>query len=424
MNKHAVYLSLGSNMGNRLGYIHEALRHLKQGMIVDQVSFLYQTDPVGFTDQDAFLNCVCKCSTDKQPNELLKLLEMIMATMGRVRAIKWGPRIIDIDILLYDDLVVTTELLTIPHPRMHERAFVLEPLCDINSVMIHPGYGKTVRELLDSLNELPLQKVSQIGNKIFEWGKRTHVLGIVNATPDSFSGDGIMHKTEDEWVQGAQQLVLDGADCLDIGAMSTRPGHDLISEDEELRRLIPVLRAIRPHVTTPISVDTFRPSVARAAINAGADMINSIWGAEYDPGILDVVIEKEVALVLTVNRSVTDYYSSEKTLMQMIQDAQTAGIYPWNIIVDPGIGFVQHTEDNYEIIKNIPAIAAYGYPVLVGASRKKFIRQIAGTTDNNALVIPNVVAHVIMARAGATMVRVHDVAAVVDGLRISDTLGI
>ena len=424
MNKHVVYLSLGSNIGNRLGYIHEALRHLKQSMIVDQVSFLYQTDPVGFTDQDAFLNCVCKCSTDKQPDEILKSLEMIMTTMGRIRSVKWGPRIIDIDILFYDDVVIITELLIIPHPRMHERAFVLEPLCDIDPNIIHPSYNKTVRELLDSLDELPLQKVSQIGNKIFEWGKRTYVLGIVNATPDSFSGDGIMNKTKDEWVRRAKQLVLDGADCLDVGAMSSRPGHQLISEDEELKRLIPVICSIRPHVTIPISIDTFRSSVARAAIDAGADMINSIWGAEYDPGILGVVVDKEIPLVLTVNRSVTDYFSTEKSLVRMIQDALAAGVYPWNITIDPGIGFVQRTEDNYEVIKSISTIAAYGYPVLVGASRKKFIRQIMNIVDNNALVVSNVIAHVIMARAGASMVRVHDVAVVVDGLRISDTLGI
>lgn len=424
MSNHVVYLALGSNKGERLGYIHEALRMIKQHLTLEAVSFLYQTDPVGFTDQDAFLNCVCKWTTDKQPYELLDLFEMIMTTMGRVRSVKWGPRIIDIDILLYDNQIITTELLTVPHPRMHERAFVLEPFCDIDPNFIHPTCRKTMKALLDNLHEPPLQKVSQIGGRLFEWGKQAYVLGIVNATPDSFSGDGLVAQSHNDQRSHLERLVLGGADCLDVGAMSTRPGHHLISEEEEIARLIPIIHSIKQLSTIPISVDTFRSRVAGLAIEAGASMINSIWGAEYDPRLLYVASIKEVPLVLTVNRSITDYFSTEKTIEQMISEALAAGIYPWNIIIDPGIGFVKQTVDNYKIVQNIPAMTEQGYPILVGTSRKKFIRDLARKTANNELVMPNVLVHVAMVRAGASIVRVHDVAAVVDGLRISATLGL
>jgi dihydropteroate synthase len=297
---------------------------------------------------------------------------------------------------------------------MYEREFVMKPLADINPDLARKVTGDTSR----------VQKVTQIGNQLFAWGTKTFVVGIVNATPDSFSGDGLMSKTDSEQLEHINQLVIGGAAILDIGAMSSKPGHQLVSEKEELERLIPIIKQVKQNVDIPISVDTFRSNVARAAIDAGADMINSIWGAEYDPELLRVVQEKNIPIVLTQNRMVTHYFQTDKLLQDMIDEALRAGIYPWNIIVDPGIGFVQHTEDNYEVIKNIPSIVAYGYPVLVGASRKKFIRQRVGTTDNNALVVSNVVAHVAMARAGASIVRVHDVAAVVDGLRISDTLGI
>lgn len=424
MNNHKVYLSLGSNQGDRLGYIHEALRRIKQEMFVEQLSFMYQTDPVGFTDQGKFLNCVCKCSTDKNPDELLQIFETVMTKMGRVRQRVWGPRIIDIDILLVDDLIISSDTLTIPHPRMQDRAFVLEPLCDIDPLIIHPTYNKIVKELLTNLKVVPLQKVSQWGTRLFEWGTRTYVLGIVNATPDSFSGDGLIHKTKTDSMKHIQQLITDGADCLDIGAMSSRPGHELISESEELERLIPVIKQVREITTLPISVDTFRANVAEVAIQAGANVINSIWGAEYDPEILTIAVKYEIPLILTVNRSMTHYFSTEKPLMGMIQEALRAGVYPWNIIIDPGIGFVRTSEENSAIIRNLSIVATHGYPVLVGASRKKFIRDLIGSTDNSALIIPNVVIHTAMARMGASMVRVHDVGAVVDGLRISDTLGI
>jgi dihydropteroate synthase/2-amino-4-hydroxy-6-hydroxymethyldihydropteridine diphosphokinase len=414
MNKQAVYLSLGSNIGNRLSYIHTALEMLRQYMTVDQCSFLYETEPIGFVEQDKFLNIVCKCHTPLTPMELLEFLEQVMTDMGRMRTQKWGPRIIDIDILLYDDIIFNNDRLIIPHPRMYEREFVMKPLADINPDLARKVTGDTSR----------VQKVTQIGNQLFAWGTKTFVVGIVNATPDSFSGDGLMSKTDSEQLEHINQLVIGGAAILDIGAMSSKPGHQLVSEKEELERLIPIIKQVKQNMDIPISIDTFRSNVARAAIDAGADMINSIWGAEYDPELLRVVQEKNIPIVLTQNRMVTHYFQTDKLLQDMIDEALRAGIYPWNIIVDPGIGFVQHTEDNYEVIKNIPGIVAYGYPVLVGVSRKKFIRQIVDTTDNNALVVPNVVAHVAMARAGASIVRVHDVAAVVDGLRISDTLGI
>ena len=151
-----VYISLGSNLGDRLGYLYQALDLMKQQLHFEQASFLYETDPVGVTDQNLFLNIVTKWTTEYSPQDLLEIFEKIMKDMGRMRTEKWGPRIIDIDILLYDDLVITTDTLIVPHPRMHERSFVLVPLCDIDPKLVHPLLRKSMQTLLQELNTQPL----------------------------------------------------------------------------------------------------------------------------------------------------------------------------------------------------------------------------------------------------------------------------
>lgn len=420
--KHIIYLSLGSNLGDRVNYIQVALQKIQLRTVLEKVSFLYETDPVGFLYQPAFLNCACRCSTDLNPIELLNFFEQVMHDMGRIRGAPLGPRIIDIDILMYDDIIFSSDRLTIPHPRMHERTFVMEPLCDIDPNVMHPVLKKNMQELLLDLPMSGLQRVTPIGNQLLRWGTKTYVMGIVNATPDSFSGDGLIGKSEAEIVNHVQSLIQGGADILDIGSMSSRPGHTLIPEGEEIERLIPVITLIRKHFTIPISVDTFRGSVAQAAVDAGADLINSIWGCEYDPELLSVIKEKNIPMVLTENRMVTDYFQTDVTIKSMIQQALAKGTYPWNIIIDPGIGFVKKADDNFELIKNIPKIKELGFPILVGASRKKFIRTLVDKDTNEDLVLANVVVHNHLVQQGADMVRVHDVGAVVEGLAISATL--
>jgi dihydroneopterin aldolase/2-amino-4-hydroxy-6-hydroxymethyldihydropteridine diphosphokinase/dihydropteroate synthase len=419
---HLIHLSLGSNLGHRQDYIQKALKDLEEKICIKKVSFLYETDPVGVLDQPTFLNAACSGVTDLDPYQLLEFLENIMVRMGRVREIKWGPRIIDIDIIFYDQLIIHNQDLIIPHPRLQDRSFVLEPLCDINPDFIHPLIHKKISILLDDIGGRSLIKVTPVGESVFRWKEKTFVMGIVNITNDSFSGDGLVGKKDDEIISHIQTLVDGGADCLDIGAMSTRPGHELISPEDEIIRLAHSIKLIRKHFSIPLSVDTFRMLPARIALEAGANIVNSIWGAEYDPDLLILAKEKRVPIVLTQNRAKTEYFQTDISLELMIKNALNAGIYPWHIIIDPGIGFVIQGEDNLKIIKSIPDYSKWGFPVLVGASRKKFLKNLVHKNSNPDLVCGNVIVHVLLSKMGADIVRVHDVEEVVDGLLISDTL--
>lgn len=433
LKQNTVYLSLGSNVGDRVNNIHQAMRHIEQSLELVNTSFLYETDPVGYLDQPAFLNCVCVVRTEKTSDELLEHLEEMMRLLGRVRMIHQGPRTIDIDMLLYqnadgDFVTQNTPRLILPHPRMHERAFVLEPLCDIAPDLMHPLLHKNMRTLLGELSAVdhiqPLQKVTEISGKLFKWGTKSYVMGIVNITSDSFSGDGLLGKDATSQISALKKIAGEGVDILDIGGMSTRPGHALISEVEESRRVEQILKVFRELNTpkelnsslhVPLSVDTFRATVAGAAINQGAGLINSVWGGAYDPQLFLVARDAQVPIVLTENRSVTDYFQTEARMEKLIADAITTGIYRWNIIIDPGIGFVKHAKDNIKIIAHIPKLKALGFPILVGASRKKFLRTIADTDENEKLVALNVLVHLIALALGADIVRVHDVEEVMQG---------
>lgn len=443
-----IYLSLGSNMGDRAQNIHRAVRALEHEYQLVDTSWLYETEPVGYVDQGAFLNAVVKMTTDKSPEEVLVINERIMKHMGRVRTIHQGPRTIDIDILVYVNAagaiaeVVTNEL-TLPHPRMHERAFVLEPLCDIDSELMHSTTRQTMGELLQGLGGRTLQKVTQIGSQLIKWGTRPLVMGILNVTPDSFSGDGII--TGDEMEEGrVQELVDSRSDIIDVGGMSTRPGHHIVSVEQEIARVLPVIRklselrkgvdidggntCVAPNMYC-ISVDTFRAPVASAAIKAGAQVINSVWGGAYDSQVLNVVAHAQVPIILTQNQSATPYFSTDKKIHDLIRDAIATGVYRWNILIDPGIGFVKRTSDNFSLIAQIPELKKLGYPVVFGASRKKFLQKLldeavvtqlahaigsSGAEARNQLLVPlNGLVHKIAAELGADVVRVHDVGAMV-----------
>lgn len=449
-----IYLSLGSNIGDRAKNIHQTLRALEQEFALIETSFLYETDPVGYVDQGAFLNAVIKMQTTKTPEEVLETNERIMAQMGRVRTIHQGPRIIDIDVLLYYDETEALverkfDALVLPHPRMHERLFVVEPLCDIDEQLYCYVAGMTYAELLKNLGGRQLQKVTPVGGRLIRWATRPVVMGIMNVTPDSFSGDGVAIDAGMR-EQKISELLISGADIIDIGGMSTRPGHTLISIEEEVARVVPAIEAVRmkrrellngvgvntnanSNSNAVISVDTFRAEVARTAIECGAELINSVWGGSYDPDLLRVVAHAQVPMVLTENQSETSYFSTNQRMDDLIRNAIIAGIYRWNILVDLGVGFVKHTTDNYSIIAKLPDLKQLGYPVVFGASRKKFLQKLlveqgsvgsgadslssSGDTSKvarNQLLLPlNLLVHKIAIMLGADVVRVHDVKEVV-----------
>ena len=284
-----------------------------------------------------------------------------------------------------------------------------------------------------------------LGGATFEWGHATYLMGIVNVTPDSFSGDGLAANTGADWVAAAvaqaQAQVAAGAHLIDVGGESTRPGSEPVPLDEELRRVIPVVRAIAQAVPVPISVDTYKAEVARQALAAGAVMVNDVWGLRLDPDMAGVVAASGAAVVLMHNRSrpkdavqaarlggryvgveYTDMLDDiQRELGESLALARTAGIAADRIIVDPGIGFGKTVEQNLELMYRLDELNALGYPILVGPSRKSFVgytlnlapsERLEGTAAAVALAIER----------GADMVRVHDVAAMQRVARLADAI--
>lgn len=256
---------------------------------------------------------------------------------------------------------------------------------------------------------------------------RPRVMGIVNVTPDSFS-DGGLHADVDTAVAHALRLVEEGADVLDIGGESTRPGAKDVSVDEELARVIPVIERLARETALPISIDTSKPEVMRAAVAAGAGMINDVYALRRE-GALDAAAALGVPVVLMhmlgEPRSMQDAPDYEdvvadvhRFLAERIFSAEMAGIPKKRIVVDPGFGFGKTTAHNLALLARFERFTDLGVPALAGLSRKRSIGEITGRDDPQARIHGSVAAHVIAAQRGAKLLRVHDVAATVDALKV------
>jgi dihydropteroate synthase len=274
------------------------------------------------------------------------------------------------------------------------------------------------------------------GNSIFHWGQRTYVMGVVNVSPDSFSGDGIADA--EQAIARGKQLASEGADIIDVGGESTRPGSTPVSSDEELRRVVPVVERLANEVSVPLSVDTYKLEVARRALNAGANMINDIWGLQKEPTLADLAAEKGMPIVLMSNqrdshcRDIVPAVISD--LKRAIKQALAAGV-PWeSIIIDPGIGFGKTQEQNLEILRRLEELKILGRPTLLGSSRKSFIGWVLDLSPEQRL---NKVAFVqpgdhrlegtaatvaIGIAKGVDIVRVHDVREMALVCRMSDAV--
>jgi dihydropteroate synthase len=269
-----------------------------------------------------------------------------------------------------------------------------------------------------------------IGTRAFSWGTRTYVMGIVNVTPDSFSGDGILGRGEPDFVERARQqamsMIEEGADLIDVGGQSTRPGHDDIPVADEIARAVPVIEAIRAMAPdVPISIDTTRAEVAAAAVDAGADLINDIWGVAAERELLDLAARRNLPVVLMHNRAQARYTNVVAEVMadlsRALDAALEAGIAWEMTIVDPGIGFGKTAEHNLAVLHDLHLLSALGRPVLLGTSRKSTIgkvldlpadQRVEGTMATTALGIA----------AGIDIVRVHDVQPNVRVARMSDAV--
>lgn len=251
----------------------------------------------------------------------------------------------------------------------------------------------------------------KIGNRRFALDGSCRIMGILNVTPDSFSDGGRFNSVETAALR-AREMVAEGADIIDVGGESTRPGHTRISDEEEIARVVPVIERIKAELDVPVSVDTYKSAVAGAAVKAGADLINDIWGFRYDEGLARLTAEAGLPCVLMDNRTepVTgDIMEAMKaTLVESIEIARRAGVADENIILDPGIGFGKTYEQNLTAINRLDELCGLGFPVLLAASRKSVI----GNTLNlpaGERVEGTVATSVIGVMKGAAFVRVHDV---------------
>lgn len=289
----------------------------------------------------------------------------------------------------------------------------------------------------------------QIGKRTFSWGKKTYIMGIINVTKDSFSGDGLITDNNDldypklvgNVLETAKHFIAMGVDILDVGAESTRPGAEPVAASDEVSVLVPVIHALSQSFNVPISVDTYKSIVANAAIEAGADLVNDVWGLKADEGMADVLVQSGLPVVLMHNRSswahaeikeklggryidmeYDDLLSDVKReLLESVELAHQAGVPDDKIILDPGIGFGKTVEQNLELIRRLEEIRALGYPVLLGPSRKSFIgytldvppgERLAGTAASVAVGICN----------GADIVRIHDVEFMAQVARMTDAI--
>jgi len=269
---------------------------------------------------------------------------------------------------------------------------------------------------------------SAIGGRTFAWGDRTYVMGILNVTPDSFSGDGLLATADPvaAAVEQATAMVADGADLLDIGGESTRPGHETVTDADEIARVVPVIRALRDALPdVPLSVDTTKAAVAEAALDAGAALVNDVWGVAADPSLLRLAADRGVPVVLMHNRAEARYRNVVAEVVSDLQSAidraVAAGVAWEAILVDPGFGFGKTPEQNVAVLRDLVRLGVLGRPILLGTSRKSTLGRILDLGPDERLEA-TVATTVLGVAAGVDIVRVHDVRANVRAARTADAV--
>jgi 2-amino-4-hydroxy-6-hydroxymethyldihydropteridine diphosphokinase/dihydropteroate synthase len=416
-----IYLGLGSNLGERRTTLADALAALElNGVRVLRVSPVVESSALLPDDAPAdwnrpYLNVVAECETSAAPEQLLDRLKAIEHDLGRRPSGRWAPRPIDIDILLWDDEQRKTERLTIPHPGITDRAFVLSPLAALAPRLTIPGRG---------------------ARTVLEWSRagERHIplwMGIVNVTPDSFSDGGELPDARSA-LERVESLFADGAELIDVGAESTRPGATPLTADAEWARLEPVLGALldryRDRPLRPrFSVDTYHPANARRAVSLGADVINDVSGLTQ-PAMIGIAADSDAEFVamhnlgvpadrehvLPLDRDPGD--EVERWLAERVAVWQRAGIDLDRIVFDPGIGFGKNPLQSLRILRGLRRFDAYGLRLLVGHSRKSFMHQFAAS-GREARDLFTIGASLKLCAQGVDILRVHNVAAHVAAYR-------
>lgn len=432
--KAMVILGMGTNIPDRLAHLRNALRAIQKipRLWVKQVSPVYISDAL-LPDNapkewnTPHLNVALRCETDLNPYELLFLIKETEKKLGRTPEKKWGPRVIDIDLLAFDDIVQYDSKLHIPHEHLHERPFALWPLADVAPHWLYPLsgplQGKTAEELAKQWgprhnHKAPLH-IQQITQRI----DTPQIMGIVNITPDSFSTDGFLGDPS-RAMNHIDHLITSGADIIDLGAEATGPFASAIDPDLEWLRLEPILHALlakRSAMIIPpkISIDTRHPAVAKKALSLGVDWINDVSGldneamrhvvADYD---CDVVFMHHLGIPVDKTKIVPTHQNVVTHVLHAAEERlnalEKAGIARNRLIFDVGIGYGKNAEQSLELIKNIAIFHDLGVRLLVGHSRKSFLTQFTHHVAHERDVETSIISHFLAGKA-VDFLRVHNV---------------
>ncbi|QIX01220.1 hypothetical protein AMS68_006737 [Peltaster fructicola] len=417
--------------------------------IVD-TSCLYRTKPMYVEDQNDFVNGACELETSLEPLALLDRLQGIEQRLGRVKKINKGPRNIDLDIIGYQGQTIREERLIVPHALLHERAFVLRPLCDLQHgrSWVVPTSQRSASDHLNDLNE-DMQSMTVLGSEgaslaALDPKRRTLLMSILNVTPDSFSDEGRnFTKSFDRLQQIVTSHIAAGADIIDIGGQSSRPNAADISADEEIERVLPAIEAVKALPEAKdivISVDTYRATVAEAAVNAGAHIVNDISAGLLDDAMLSTVARLGCTYAMmhmrgtpaTMSSKENCTYPSDVThvvadeLEDRLNAALDAGIRRWRLILDPGIGFAKDLSGNLALLRRLGELRQdtrfHGMPWLVGSSKKKFIGTVTGVTDASDRNWGTAATVTAAIAGGADIVRVHDVEPMLSVVKMADAI--
>lgn len=386
--------------------------------------------------------------TTLEPLALLDQLQYVENSMGRKKVIDKGPRNIDLDILLYEDHVIEHERLSVPHIGIPEREFVLKPLAELipNRAIYASQPWKITQDFLNALppSASPISTMTPLGKNLpalhaLRSDRKTQVMAILNVTPDSFS-DGGKH-TVTSLADTVDKFISSGVTIFDVGGQSTAPGTPEVSAAEEESRVLPAIAAIRAHSRgkeVAISVDTYRASVAKAAVEAGADIVNDVSAGQMDPDMLTTVAKLGCTVCLmhmrgtpATMKTLTDYPEGliptiASELLERVAEAEAAGIRRWRIILDPGIGFAKTGEQNLGILRRMDELREWpglaGLPWLLGSSRKAFIGKITGVKQPSQRIWGTAATVVAAVQGGADIVRVHDAEEMGMVVKMSDAI--
>jgi len=404
------FLALGSNLGDARKNIISAINKLqKYNIKITSIAPFYKNIPIIPIDakedyQNIFYNTVIKIKIDLTPIELLNLCKKIEEKMGRKSEHeKWTPRIIDIDILLYNDLFLTTKELKIPHPEALNRSFVLDPLMQIDSDL-----------------EINKQKILNISRN-----HKSHIptiMGIINITNDSFSGDGMLQTDIKKIEKKIKKWIKNAIPIIDIGAQSTRPNAKQITPKEEIKRLTPIFKIIEKYknnYTTKFSIDTYNFETAKIAIDNGFKIINDVSGF-HDERMWELIQNNEIETVLMHNLTIpADKNITMKANCNIINEIQNWAekiihkcekhrIKLSKIILDPGIGFGKTAEQSITIMKNLKELQNLPMRILIGHSKKSFINHLEKQKNPKKRLLNTILISLTLKENGVDIIRTHD----------------